>query len=47
MLLAFVIEKRSFENITKLNIKDQKPEGKKKKNAHFVLKPRNFFQPTS
>lgn len=28
MLLAFVIEKRSFENITKLKIKDQKPEGK-------------------
>lgn len=28
MLLAFVIEKRSFENITRLKIKDQKPEGK-------------------
>lgn len=28
MLLAIVIEKRSFENITKLKMKDQKSQGK-------------------
>lgn len=35
MLLAFTVEKRSFENISKLKIKDQNQKASKR-NVHFL-----------